>query len=252
MFTGIGLIAFCCVFGSALVGFAAARKLPEDCRTDGTQKVVQNVMNVVGILSALVLGLLIASTKGNFDTRSGEVEQFSSSLTLLDRELSQFQPEARDLRQSLRAFTARKLALTWPSDRRAAPVTHDAETVRTLDDIQEKLRALEPQAGVQREGRANALQLIGELKRTSRLLTIQQGVHAPLPFLVVVIFWLSMLFLSHAIFAPFNKIVIAAMLISAFSISLAVNLIFDMDQPFAGFISVSSAPMRQALDQMAP
>jgi hypothetical protein len=252
MFTGMGLIAFCCVFGSALVGFAVARKLPEDCRTDGTQKVVQNVMNVVGLLSALVLGLLIASTKANFDTRSGEVEQFSSNLTLLDRELALFQPEAKELRDLLRAFTARKLAATWPSDRRAAPAPHDPESVRTLDDIQGKLRALEPQAGVQREGRASALQLIGELQRTSRLLTIQQSVHAPLPFLIVVVFWLSMLFLSHALFAPINRIVIAAMLVGAFSIALAVNLIFDMDQPFAGVVRVSSAPMQQALDQMAP
>jgi hypothetical protein len=31
-----------------------------------------------------------------------------------------------------------------------------------------------------------------------------------------------------------------------------VNLIFDMDQPFAGVVRVSSAPMQQALDQMAP
>jgi hypothetical protein len=249
MFTGIGLIAFCCIFGSALVGFVVARRLPEDCRTDGTQKVVQSAMNVVGLLSALVLGLLIASTKSNFDTRNGEVQQFASSLTLLDRELSLSQPEAKDLRGSLRAFTARKITLTWPPDHKP-PAMHDAESVRILDDIQQKLRAAEPLTLAEREGRNNALQLIGELKRTSRLLAVQQTIRAPLLFLVVVIFWLSMLFLSHALFAPFNRVAVTALLIGAFSVSLAVNLIFDMDQPFVGFISVSPAPMQQALDQM--
>jgi hypothetical protein len=34
--------------------------------------------------------------------------------------------------------------------------------------------------------------------------------------------------------------------------SIAVNLIFDMDRPFAGFIKVSSAPMQQALEKMKP
>jgi hypothetical protein len=249
MFTGIGLIAFCCIFGSALVGFAIVRKLPEDCRTDGTQKIVQNVMSVVGVLSALVLGLLIASTKSNFDTRSGEVQQFASNLTLLDRELSLSQPEAKDLRGALRAFTARKIALTWPHDH-TAPVMHDAETVRILDDIQQKIRASEPSTAAEREGRNDALQLVGEIKRTSRLLAVQQTIRAPLLFLVVVIFWLSALFLSHAIFAPFNRVAVTALLIGSFSVSLAVNLIFDMDQPFVGFISVSPAPMQQALDQM--
>jgi Protein of unknown function (DUF4239) len=249
MFTGIGLIAFCCIFGSALVGFAVAPRLPEDCRTDATQKVVQSAMNVVGLLSALVLGLLIAGTKANFDTRNGEVQQFASNLTLLDRELSLSQPEAKDLRGALRAFTTRKMALTWPADHKA-PVMHDAETVRILDDIQQKIRASEPQTASQREGRSDALQLIGELKRTSRLLAVQQTIRAPLLFLVVVIFWLSMLFLSHALFAPFNRVAAAALLIGAFSVSLAVNLIFDMDQPFVGFISISPAPIQQAVDQM--
>jgi hypothetical protein len=177
------------------------------------------------------------------------VQQFASNLTLLDRELSLSQPEAKDLRGALRAFTTRKMALTWPPDH-TAPVMHDAETVRILEDIQQKMRASEPLTAAEREGRNDALQLVGELKRTSRLLAVQQTIRAPLLFLVVVIFWLSALFLSHAIFAPFNRVVVAALLISSFSVSLAVNLIFDMDQPFVGFIRVSPAPMQQALDQM--
>jgi hypothetical protein len=35
-------------------------------------------------------------------------------------------------------------------------------------------------------------------------------------------------------------------------VSIALNLIFDMDRPFAGFIKVSSVPMQQALDKMKP
>jgi hypothetical protein len=59
-----------------------------------------------------------------------------------------------------------------------------------------------------------------------------------------------MLFLSYAIFAPLNATVVAAMLISSFSVAVAVNLLLDMEQPFAGFIRASDAPMRQTLDEM--
>jgi hypothetical protein len=69
---------------------------------------------------------------------------------------------------------------------------------------------------------------------------------------MVVIFWLSMLFVSYTLFAPFNPPVIATILIGAPSVSIAVNLIFDLDRPFAGFIKVSSAPMQQALKKMRP
>jgi hypothetical protein len=74
----------------------------------------------------------------------------------------------------------------------------------------------------------------------------------PRAFLIVVIFWLSMLSLSYAIFAPLNATVIAAMLICAPSVSTAVILTIDMDQPFAGFIRVSPMPVQLALDLMEP
>ena len=252
MFNGIGLLAFCVIFGVAMIGLFFGGKLPENHKTEATQKTVQNVMTVVGILSALVLGLLIAGTKTNYDTRSREVEQFAANLTLLDRELMHFQEETKDMRGLLRAFTARKIALTWPTDRGVEPVMHDAETVQMLDDIQARLRAWPPQTDVQRESRANALQLTVEGQRTSRLLAVQQNSQTPALFLVVVIFWVSMLLLSYAVFAPFNATVVIAMLMCAISVATAVNLIFDMDHPFVGFIRVSSVAMQQALDQMQP
>jgi hypothetical protein len=252
MFTGIGLIAFYFTFGAALAGLFLGSKLPESNRTEATQKAVQNAMNVVGVLSALVLGLLIADRKSSFDTRSREVEQFAANLTLLDRELMHFESEAKDLRDMLRTFTVRKMALTWPTGRDLEPVMHDTQTVHMLDNIQERLREWTPQTEVQREGRTNALALTTELKRTSRLLAIQQSGQASPAFLIVVIFWLSMLLLSYAIFAPFNAAVVVALLVCSISVSTAVNLIYDMDRPFAGFIRISSAPMQQTLDQMKP
>ena len=254
MLSGIGLIAFCCMFGAVLIGFLIGRLLPEAHRADPTLRSVQTTMNVVGILSALVLGLLIAGTKSNFDTRSREVEQFAANLTLLDRELAHFGTgeDAKEMRGELRAFTALKIGLTWPTERGAAPVMHDPETVRMLDEIQERLRGLAPPNESLRAARQSALQLIGELKLTSRMLAVQENSRMPRPFLVVVIFWLRMLFLSYAVFAPFNATVIGSLVICAISVSIAMNLTYDMDQPFTGLIRVSSLPMQQALDGMQP
>ena len=250
MFTGIGLIAFGCIFGAASFGLFLGHCLGEERRSDPTRRAVQKLMTVIGILSALVMGLLIADSKANFDLRNREVEQFAANLTLLDRELMHFDSDATQARDLLRGYTARKLGLTWPKDREAKPAMHDAQGVQMLDGVQQWLRAMTPRTEVQREGRSNALKLVGELQQTSRLLVVQQDSPTPRPFVVVVIFWVSMLFLSYAIFAPLNMTVVAAMLISSFSMAVAVNLILDMEQPFAGFIRASEAPMRQALDEM--
>lgn len=84
------------------------------------------------------------------------------------------------------------------------------------------------------------------------MLAVQQGDQTPRPFFMVMIFWLSVLMLSYGIFAPRNATAVAAMAIAAFSIAVAMNLIVDMDHPFAGYINVSKAPMQQALEQMKP
>jgi hypothetical protein len=252
MFSGIGLIAFSCICCAALAGFLIGRRLSEDNRSEGTQRVVQLVMNVVGILTALVLGLLIASTKTNFDTTSNQVEQFATNLALLDRELIQLGPDARPVRDLLREFSSRKIALVWPAERWTRPKLHDNETDEMLDDMQGRLRSSSPQNEAQRMTRAEALRILGELKRTNRLLAVQVNIRTPLPFLAVVIFWLCVLFLSYAAFAPVNKVVLGAMIISAASVSIALNVIIDMDRPFVGIIKISSASMRQALDDMKP
>ena len=252
MFTGIGLLAFCFIFGAAMIGLFVGRKLPESHRTESTQKTVQNVMNVIGVLSALVLGLLVASTKTNYDTRSREVEQFAADLTLLDRELTHFDQGAKDLRDELRAFTARKIALTWPTERAVGPVMHDAQSIQMLGDLQERLRMWLPRSEIERDGRTNALGLVAELQRTSRLLAVQDSSRTPRPFLIVVILWLSMLFFSYGVFAPRNATAVIAMLICAFSVSIAANLIFDTDRPFSGFIRIPPTAMQQALDEMKP
>jgi nitrate reductase gamma subunit len=255
MFTGVGLIAFCCIFGAGVAGLLLRRILPEDQRTDATQKTVQTMMNVVAILAALVLGLLIASTKTSFDTRSKEIEEFSANLTLLDRELmhlGQGQQEQKEMRALLRDFTAREIAQTWRTGANPPPVTDDVQTVQMLDDVENRLRTLAPEVEIQRAARSSALQLAGELKRTSRLLAVQESGQTPRLFLVVVIFWLSILFISYTIFAPLNATIVATLFAGAFSVSIALNLIFDMDRPFAGLVKVSSVPMQQALEKMKP
>lgn len=249
MFTGIGLIAFICIFGAGLLGFALRGFLPEHHRTDETGKTVHNIMGVVALLAALVLGLLVASTKSSFDVRSQEVQQFSANLTLLDRELVHFGQDAARMREMLRTFTAHKIAQLW-TDRDADSVKDAAESVRLLDEIEGDLRRFVPRDETQIEGRKNALDIIRELKRTSRLLSVQQINTTPRPFLIVGVFWLSVLFLCRAIFAPFHGAVIAALFLAALSVSVAINLIFDMDRPFKGFIKVSPVPMQQALDWM--
>lgn len=251
MFTGSGLVAFCCIFAPGLAGLALGRILPQDQASEATHKAVQLTMSVVGLLAALVLGLLVASAKSSLDTSSKEVEQFGTSLVLLDRDAVHLGSEAVPVRALLRAFTEEKITQTWTQTWTEDPAAADhSRTVKLLEDIQARVRAFVPQTDTEREARTSSLRLIDDIKQNSRLLAVQQSRHVPRFFLIVVVFWLGVLFFSYGVFSPPNAVVIAAMVIAAFSVSAAVNLIIDMDHPFAGYIAVSKVPMQQALDSM--
>jgi uncharacterized membrane protein len=67
------------------------------------------------------------------------------------------------------------------------------------------------------------------------------------PFLVVLVFWLTVIFATFGLFASRNATVFAAWFVCALSVSCAVFLILELDTPFEGLLQISSDPMRDAL-----
>ena len=70
------------------------------------------------------------------------------------------------------------------------------------------------------------------------------------PFLVVLVFWLCIIFASFGLFAPRNATVIAVLCVCALSVSGAIFLILELDRSFEGLLKVSGAPLRAALAQL--
>ena len=95
------LIAFAFVFGGALLGTALRAVLPQHHVTSETKDVVKLGVGLVATTAALVLGLLISSAKGSFDTQNSELTDMSSRVVLLDRVLAHYGPDAQDAREEL-------------------------------------------------------------------------------------------------------------------------------------------------------
>ena len=71
-----------------------------------------------------------------------------------------------------------------------------------------------------------------------------------MPFLTVLVFWISTLFVGFGLFARINATVIAAFLIGALLVSSSIFLILEMNEPYRGMTRISDAPLRQALAQI--
>ena len=69
----IGWVVFALVFGSALLAMFVHRALTEHHLSADSKDVVKLGIALVATMSALVLGLLIASAKSSYDTRKEAV-----------------------------------------------------------------------------------------------------------------------------------------------------------------------------------
>ena len=103
----------------------------------------------------------------------------------------------------------------------------------------------------QLEVRSQALAIDAELGRARWLLVAQEESSAiPAPFLVILVFWPTILFVSLGLFAPRNATVIATLFVCALSVAEAIFLTLELSQPLQGRLKISGAPLRSALAQL--
>ena len=85
------------------------------------------------------------------------------------------------------------------------------------------VQKLSPQNDMQTRIQSQALQLLQELGQTRWLLAAQQESRAvPLPFLMILVFWLTVLFASFGLFSPANATVVGVLFVCALSVSGAI------------------------------
>jgi hypothetical protein len=244
----IALIAFACAFGGALLGIRLGTALPADHLGSESKDVVRVGMGVVGTMVALVLGLLIASAKGFYDTQNSELTQMSANVVLLDQMLAHYGPDAARDRALLRGAMVATLDQMWApeSSGLVAALPRNAGTQELFD----RLEQLDPKTEEQRLLKSQVLSIGVSLAQTRWLIYEQRATPIPLPLLIALIVWLTIVFISSGLFARPNPTVIGSFFAASISVAVALWLIMEMYQPYSGMIQVSSAPVRAALEQL--
>ena len=244
----VSCIIFTCVFAGTLAGMSLRATLPDHHLTTDSRDVMKLGMGLIATMSALVLSLLVASAKGSYDTQRNELTQMSANVILLDRGLAHYGPEAKNAREQLRRVFEGMRDRVWPEDNPQAPKMDSV--IAGGEGLYDAVQALSPQSDMQRSLQAQAVKGLIDLAQTRWLLFEQSGSSIPIPFLIVLVFWLTILFGSFGLLAPRNMTVIAILFFSALSVSGALFLILELDQPFQGLIQIPSTPVRKALAEM--
>jgi hypothetical protein len=245
----ISMLAAACVFSGSLVGLFLHRVLRPAHLTKESQDAVRLGIGMLSVLSSLVLGLLIATAKGSYDTTDQAVRRYAAELALLNETLRDYGSNASVPRDLLRRYTEMLLRDIWPVND-DLPRLDNAQAWLLMERVREEVRALHPLDDGQKWLHDQALAINVELLRQRWLLVGEQGATVSPVVLVILVSWITVIFVSFGMNAPRNGLVVAAFLVCGLAIGGSIFLILEMDHPLDGALQISSWPIRHVLAGM--
>jgi Protein of unknown function (DUF4239) len=251
--TVLASVVFGCVFVASLAGMALNAFLPAHHRSAASHDAIKLSTGMISVLASLVLGLLVASVKGSFDTTDSQMRSFAANLILLDQTLREWGPDTAKARDLVRDYTARSIQDHWPQEAASGRAfqMENTDSGNVLDAARLAILQLAPSDPMHRDLRESAVKLMDGLLQT-RWLLIERAESSIEPiFLVILVAWITLIFLSFGYNAPFNTTVIMSFLICAVALAACLFVIAEMDTPFDGVITISSKAMHSALAHMS-
>src|SRR5262245_45549636 len=243
----LSAIAFVCILAGTLVGILLRNTLADHHLGSDARDVVRLGAGLIGTIAALVLGLLIASAKTSFDTQVSQVKQLTADVILLDQLLAQYGPESVTVRNLLRGAVDAVANRIWHENGSVSAKNAPFQATAAGEGFIVKLHQLSPQTDEQRSLKNRATEVTTNIAHTRLLLFTQGDNPIPMPFLIVLIFWISIIFANFSLFAEPRPIVMGALFVFALSAAAAIFLVLELGRPFSGLMQISSVPLRNAL-----
>ncbi len=254
----IATITFLFLFGAAAVGFFGQRLLPAHHLSDQSRAAVHLGAGLIATLAALILGLLVSSTKGSYDQASNLVNEMSASYEHADRLLANYGTDsagvdAATLRATLRQSLEYALSLVWPEETGGAPTAlgDRSHSRMLLENVYNRVALLKASNTGQQHLQDDTLRALDDIIQKRWLLQeVVLGGGISWILLVIPVLFIAFITLVYALYAPRNPTVAAVLFCSSLCIATAVFLISDLASPLSGTLKISSKPLHVALHQM--
>jgi hypothetical protein len=244
----VGVITFALLSAVSLASVSLYPRLRASHRDDETNTVVRLVANIFVVMTSLVFGLMLNSSKNTFEMLDTNVHTYATQLILFDRSLEFYGPATGEVRSALVTYVEH--ALTDPS--RA-----DDTLQHRRSDAEERLNAVGTMLNGVEGSAADQIAQLGDLRQQYRqivehrwMIVEQQAGTIPTPIIGMLVAWLAMIFASFGYRAPKNAVVLVVFNVAAILMAFSIYLVLDMDSPFSGLIQISDAPLHRALAEM--
>ena len=243
----ISLITLFLIFMSAVAGIFIQNTLPEHHLSEDSKNIIKAARGVVVGLAALTLGLLIATAKGSFDTKGTELKASAAETIVLNRLLLNFGDKSKEARDALKIVAENGIKVIEEINKNG--VDRKKVSGLGLDLLQKKLLEL-PDDKPELNWLKNTALSLGNDIAISRWKIYENSSASVSPlFIAILVFWLMGIFFSLGLIAPFNTLVLTALFMAALSMTGAILLTLELDQPYGGLIQFSTDPLKIALEQ---
>jgi hypothetical protein len=245
----IFLISFVAIVAGMVLGMILRRQIPVVYLREDSKEVILRGAGFLTTLAAVLISLMIASAKTSYDTQDSHFRTLAAYLVETDQLLVQYGPEATEVRILMRQSVPAAVDRIWREKQQATQ--NSAFTAASLaEQLNGAIEALTPTSDAQRAIKQRLEAAGAEIART-RLLMYADGDKPILtPFLLILIFWLAVIFASYSLFVEPGRLMIAALLVSAMSVSSALFLVADLSQPFVGLMQLPKEQLEHTLQPL--
>jgi hypothetical protein len=248
----IALVVGVLIAMSGATGLVLQRLLPAAHTAERSRDMIGGVVGLLTLLLALVLGLLIWTAYGVYNTQQTELQTIAARALEFDLEMRQYGPEADEARNILRLDLVWAHEQFWGDDvSRAAAY---GASYKAMGSMNKFLDGLEPKTPAQTNLLAAARANYAFIGEQRLLMSLQAATPVPWPLIYAVTFWSCLMFASMGLLSKLSPTSVAMLVLGSASIGLAIFLILEFSKPYSGSIRVSPAPLEQAilaLDQPA-
>lgn len=243
----ISLIALFLIFMSAVTGIFVQSLLPDHHLSEDSKNIIKAARSVVVGLAALTLGLLIATAKGSFDTKGAELKTSAAKTIALNRLLLNFGDKSKEAREALKTVAENGIKVIEEINKNGV----DSKTTSGVgvDVLQRKLLQLPEDTAGSIWLKNTALTLGNEIAISRWKIYENSSASVSPLFIAILVFWLMAIFFSLGLIAPPNAAALTALFMAAVSMTGAILLTLELDQPYGGLIQFSTEPLKLALQQ---
>jgi hypothetical protein len=232
---------------AAAAGMLLRKALPAHHTTDASNDAVLRAVGLVVTLTALVLGFFVNSAKTYYDAVSNQLKQIGADVSVLDRTLERFGPDAASGRVLLRQGTGAAVRILWPGYATALPTLAASHPIDGLEQLDDAIRALPASDALHQHLKDQALTYTAGMEHESMLLGEIAVTRMQMPLLLIMLSWLVIIYLGFGLVWPRTGTAIAALVLSAVACSGAILMIVELDSPLQGLVRVPPSVLEAPL-----